>query len=128
MGRPWRNGLTDVALGAAGIAPILDHRGELDPYGNELHLTQMAVIDELAAAAELVKGKCDQVPVAVVRGYLARHRPSRRPGRGRRWSATRPATCSPSVRPRPARPDCATPPGSSDAADVRRDTRSTTRW
>jgi coenzyme F420-0:L-glutamate ligase / coenzyme F420-1:gamma-L-glutamate ligase len=69
MGRPWRNGLTDVALGAAGIEPFRDHRGEIDPYGNELQLTQMAVIDELAAAGELVKGKCDQVPVAVVRGY-----------------------------------------------------------
>lgn len=72
MGRPWRNGLTDVALGAAGITPILDHRGEVDPYGNELQLTQMAVVDELAAAAELVKGKCDQVPVAVVRGWFDR--------------------------------------------------------
>jgi coenzyme F420-0:L-glutamate ligase / coenzyme F420-1:gamma-L-glutamate ligase len=72
MGRPWRIGLTDVALGAAGIAPILDHRGEVDPYGNELLLTQMAVVDELAAAAELVKGKCDQVPVAVVRGWFDR--------------------------------------------------------
>ncbi|GAA0441742.1 hypothetical protein Aca07nite_30560 [Actinoplanes capillaceus] len=69
MGRAWRNGLTDVALGAAGIDALLDHRGQLDPYGNELSLTQMAVIDELSAAAELVKGKCDQVPVAVVRGY-----------------------------------------------------------
>ena len=69
MGRAWRNGLTDVALGAAGIEPMRDHRGETDPYGNELELTQMAVIDELAAAGELVKGKCDQVPVAVVRGY-----------------------------------------------------------
>jgi coenzyme F420-0:L-glutamate ligase/coenzyme F420-1:gamma-L-glutamate ligase len=69
MGRTWRNGLTDVALGAAGIEPFRDHRGEIDPYGNELQLTQMAVIDELAAAGELVKGKCDQVPVAVVRGY-----------------------------------------------------------
>jgi coenzyme F420-0:L-glutamate ligase / coenzyme F420-1:gamma-L-glutamate ligase len=69
MGRAWRNGLTDVALGAAGIAPLRDHRGEIDPYGNELQLTQMAVVDELAAAGELVKGKCDQVPVAVVRGY-----------------------------------------------------------
>jgi coenzyme F420-0:L-glutamate ligase/coenzyme F420-1:gamma-L-glutamate ligase len=69
MGRTWRNGLTDVALGAAGVAPVRDHRGEIDPYGNELELTEMAVIDELAAAGELVKGKCDQVPVAVVRGY-----------------------------------------------------------
>ncbi|MEV6493992.1 coenzyme F420-0:L-glutamate ligase [Actinoplanes sp. NPDC051633] len=69
MGRAWRNGLTDVALGAAGISPLRDHRGEIDPYGNELQLTEMAVIDELAGAGELVKGKCDQVPVAVVRGY-----------------------------------------------------------
>ncbi|MGH3681209.1 MAG: coenzyme F420-0:L-glutamate ligase [Natronosporangium sp.] len=68
MGRPWRNGLTDVALGAAGIAPLRDHRGEIDRYGNELRLTQVAVVDQLAAAAELVKGKRDQVPVAVVRG------------------------------------------------------------
>ncbi|MER7168260.1 coenzyme F420-0:L-glutamate ligase [Micromonospora sp. NPDC000207] len=70
MGRPWRNGLTDVALGVAGMSALRDHRGEVDPYGNELSLTQMAVVDELAGAAELVKGKCDQVPVAVVRGYL----------------------------------------------------------
>ena len=69
MGRAWRNGLTDVALGAAGIDALLDHRGQFDPYGNELSLTQMAVVDELASAAELVKGKCDRVPVAVVRGY-----------------------------------------------------------
>ncbi|HEU4348718.1 MAG TPA: coenzyme F420-0:L-glutamate ligase [Actinoplanes sp.] len=69
MGRPWRNGLTDVAVGAAGIEPFRDHRGQFDPYGNELQLTQMAVIDELAAAGELVKGKMDQIPVAVVRGY-----------------------------------------------------------
>ncbi|ADL44515.1 coenzyme F420-0:L-glutamate ligase [Micromonospora aurantiaca (nom. illeg.)] len=71
MGRPWRNGLTDVALGVAGMPAIRDHRGEVDPYGNELSVTQMAVVDELAAAGELIKGKCDQVPVAVVRGYLA---------------------------------------------------------
>jgi coenzyme F420-0:L-glutamate ligase/coenzyme F420-1:gamma-L-glutamate ligase len=71
MGRPWRNGLTDVALGCAGIAPIRDHRGETDPHGNELHLTQMAVVDELASAAELVKGKIDSVPVAVIRGLMS---------------------------------------------------------
>lgn len=79
MGRTWRNGLTDVALGAAGIEPFRDHRGEIDPYGNELEITQMAVIDELAAAGELVKGKCDQVPVAVVRGLGA---PSKTDGAG----------------------------------------------
>jgi coenzyme F420-0:L-glutamate ligase/coenzyme F420-1:gamma-L-glutamate ligase len=67
-GRPWRNGLTDIALGCAGLAPLRDHRGETDPYGNELSITQMAVVDELAAAAELVKGKIDKVPVAVVSG------------------------------------------------------------
>ncbi len=70
MGRPWRNGLTDVALGAAGLEAVRDYRGEIDAYGNELHITQMAVADELAAAADLVKGKRDQVPVAVVRGFL----------------------------------------------------------
>ncbi|MGY0007053.1 coenzyme F420-0:L-glutamate ligase [Micromonospora sp. I033] len=74
MGRPWRNGLTDVALGVAGMPAIRDHRGEIDPYGNELQLTQMAVVDELAGAGELIKGKCDQVPVAVIRGYLGETR------------------------------------------------------
>jgi coenzyme F420-0:L-glutamate ligase/coenzyme F420-1:gamma-L-glutamate ligase len=68
MGRPWRTGLVDVALGAAGIDALLDHRGQIDPYGNELHITQMALVDELASAAELVKGKREQVPVAVIRG------------------------------------------------------------
>jgi coenzyme F420-0:L-glutamate ligase / coenzyme F420-1:gamma-L-glutamate ligase len=68
MGRPWRTGLTDVALGAAGIDALRDYRGESDAYGNELHVTQMAIVDELSAAAELVKNKYDQVPVAVVRG------------------------------------------------------------
>jgi coenzyme F420-0:L-glutamate ligase/coenzyme F420-1:gamma-L-glutamate ligase len=69
MGRPWRLGLTDVAIGAAGVVAVRDYRGELDPYGNELQVTQMADIDELAGAGELVKGKYDQVPVAVIRGY-----------------------------------------------------------
>ena len=68
MGRPWRNGLTDVALGVAGLEAIRDYRGERDAYGNELQITQMSPVDELAGAAELVKGKYDQVPVAVVRG------------------------------------------------------------
>ncbi len=70
MGRPWRLGLVDLAIGAAGIDALVDYRGTVDPYGNELRLTQMAVIDELAGAAELVKGKCDQVPVAVIRGVF----------------------------------------------------------
>ncbi len=69
MGRPWRLGLTDVAIGAAGIAPIRDHRGEVDTHGNELIVTEVAVADELAAAAELVKGKAAGVPVAIVRGF-----------------------------------------------------------
>lgn len=69
LGRPWRVGQTDVALGAAGIDAVRDYRGELDGYGNELHVTQIAVADELAGAAELVKGKSEMVPVAVVRGW-----------------------------------------------------------
>lgn len=68
MGRPWRNGLTDVAIGAAGIAALQDHRGQTDKFGHTLEMTVTAVIDEVAAAAELVKGKLDSVPVAVVRG------------------------------------------------------------
>jgi len=72
MGRPWRLGLTDTAIGAAGIDALTDYRGQLDAYGNELNVTQMAVVDELASAGELVKGKSDQVPVAVVRGIAGR--------------------------------------------------------
>ena len=68
MGRPWRNGQTDVAIGAAGLLPLRDHRGQADGFGNTLEVTVAAVADEIAAAAELVKGKTDQVPVAVVRG------------------------------------------------------------
>jgi coenzyme F420-0:L-glutamate ligase / coenzyme F420-1:gamma-L-glutamate ligase len=68
MGRPWRNGQTDVAIGAAGVAPLRDHRGQADTFGNQLEVTVAAVADEMAAAAELVKGKTSQVPVAIVRG------------------------------------------------------------
>lgn len=68
MGRTWRTGQTDVAIGAAGLAPLRDHRGQTDPYGNGLEVTAIAVIDELAAAADLVKGKTSGVPVAIVRG------------------------------------------------------------
>jgi coenzyme F420-0:L-glutamate ligase/coenzyme F420-1:gamma-L-glutamate ligase len=68
FGRAWRNGVTDVALGCAGIKPILDLRGETDTYGNVLSSTQVCIVDELAGAAELVMGKCRQVPVVVIRG------------------------------------------------------------
>jgi coenzyme F420-0:L-glutamate ligase/coenzyme F420-1:gamma-L-glutamate ligase len=68
FGRPWRDGVTDVAIGAAGLAALIDHRGQVDPHGNRLETTQVAVVDELAAAADLVKGKLAGVPVAVVRG------------------------------------------------------------
>ena len=70
FGRPWRNGLTDVAIGVAGIAAIRDYRGRADGYGNDLQMTEVAVVDEIAAAAELVMGKLDGVPVAVVRGLV----------------------------------------------------------
>ncbi|MCG5218394.1 coenzyme F420-0:L-glutamate ligase [Streptosporangium sp. KLBMP 9127] len=68
FGRPWRNGLTDVAIGAAGVVPIDDFRGLSDTYGNLLSATVTALADELAAAGELVKSKLSAVPVAVVRG------------------------------------------------------------
>jgi coenzyme F420-0:L-glutamate ligase len=74
FGRTWREGLTDVAVGAAGIVALTDHRGDVDRHGNTLETTQVAVVDELAAAADLVKGKLGGVPVAVVRG-LAFARP-----------------------------------------------------
>lgn len=68
MGRPWRAGLVDVAIGCAGLDPAHDLRGQRDEYGNDLSVTVTAVADEIAAAAELVKGKLGRVPVAVVRG------------------------------------------------------------
>jgi coenzyme F420-0:L-glutamate ligase / coenzyme F420-1:gamma-L-glutamate ligase len=68
LGRPWRLGLTDAAIGVAGLAPLDDHRGRTDPYGNTLEQTVVAVADEIAAAADLVKGKLSGVPAAVVRG------------------------------------------------------------
>ncbi|MGW1177763.1 coenzyme F420-0:L-glutamate ligase [Kitasatospora sp. NPDC002543] len=68
FGRPWRNGLTDVAIGAAGLSVLDDHRGRTDSHGNLLEMTVTATADELAAAADLVKGKANGVPVAVVRG------------------------------------------------------------
>ena len=71
FGRPWRQGTTDVAIGVAGLAPLLDLRGTKDATGYELRSTQIAVADELAGAAELVMGKAARVPGAVIRGYVA---------------------------------------------------------
>jgi coenzyme F420-0:L-glutamate ligase/coenzyme F420-1:gamma-L-glutamate ligase len=68
MGRPWRAGQTDNAIGAAGVVPVRDYRGEADTFGNILEVTVAAVADEIAAAADLVKGKSRGVPAAVVRG------------------------------------------------------------
>ncbi|WP_280265835.1 coenzyme F420-0:L-glutamate ligase [Nocardia wallacei] len=71
MGRAWRIGQTDAAIGAAGLRVIHDYAGAVDGQGNELQVTQVAVADELAAAADLVKGKLGGVPVAVVRGWAS---------------------------------------------------------
>lgn len=68
FGRPWRRGLTDVAIGVAGIAAVVDLRGTEDALGRVMQVTEVAVADELASAAELVMGKSSGIPVAVVRG------------------------------------------------------------
>jgi coenzyme F420-0:L-glutamate ligase/coenzyme F420-1:gamma-L-glutamate ligase len=68
FGRPWRNGIVDVAIGVAGIIPLLDLRGRRDATGYELSSTVVAIADEVASAAELVMGKLARVPAAVVRG------------------------------------------------------------
>ena len=69
FGRVWRNGLTNVAIGVAGMAPLQSFAGQQDLFGYELRVTVMAVADELAGAAELVMGKTDGVPFALVRGF-----------------------------------------------------------
>lgn len=68
FGRPWRRGLVDVAIGVSGVRSIVDLIGTLDAHGNELSVTEIAVVDEIAAAADLVMGKASQIPAAVVRG------------------------------------------------------------
>ncbi len=68
FGRPWRRGVTDVAIGSAGVRPVVDLRGTEDALGHELQVTEVAIVDELAAAAELVMGKASGCPVAIVRG------------------------------------------------------------
>jgi coenzyme F420-0:L-glutamate ligase / coenzyme F420-1:gamma-L-glutamate ligase len=72
FGRAWRQGTTDVAIGAAGLPVLLDLSGERDPAGYELHATVIAVADEIAGAAELVMGKTRRIPAAVVRGLELR--------------------------------------------------------
>lgn len=69
FGRPWRNGIVNIAIGSAGISPFADYRGQHDPTGYELRASVMAVADELASAAELVMHKTHRVPVAIIRNY-----------------------------------------------------------
>jgi len=85
FGRPWRRGLVDVAIGVSGVTPILDLVGTKDTYGNELNVTEVAVVDEIAAAADLVMGKATSIPVAIVRGLSVS-------GEGRATDLVRPAT------------------------------------
>ena len=68
FGRAWRNGLTDVAIGVAGLAAVFDLRGERDANGRSLQMTEIAIADEVAGAAELVMGKANRIPAAIVRG------------------------------------------------------------
>lgn len=105
MGRAWRNGQTDAAVGAAGLAVLRNYAGVRDPYGNELVVTEVAVADEIAAAADLVKGKLTATPVAVVRGFGVSDdgstaRQLLRPGAGSgppkrsSWVASKPNCCA----------------------------------
>ena len=68
FGRPWRRGLVDVAIGISGLPSIVDLRGTTDTHGNELNVTEVAAVDEIASAADLVMGKATGIPAAVVRG------------------------------------------------------------
>jgi len=68
FGRPWRNGQTDVAIGIAGMSPMQSYIGQVDPHGHEFRVQELCVADELASAAELVKGNTSRIPAAVVRG------------------------------------------------------------
>jgi len=72
FGRPWRIGQTNVAIGLSGMRPWVDYRGTKDMFGYTLSVTMMAIADELASAAELVMRKYDQIPVAIIRGYIYR--------------------------------------------------------
>ena len=117
FGRTWREGLTDVAVGSAGIPALIDHRGDVDAHGNRLETTQVAVVDELASAADLVKGKLAGVPVAVVRGLTVPPTRARR-GHPAAGPARPPATSSPTAaatccRPGHPAPTCCPAPASS---------------
>lgn len=72
FGRPWREGLTEVAIGVAGMRPLIDYRGRRDPHGYSLHATVDAVADELACAAGLVCGKLAGTPACIIRGFAYR--------------------------------------------------------
>ena len=85
FGRPWRRGLTDVAIGISGLIAVLDLKGTKDWSGRELDVTEVAVADELAAASDLVMGKADGIPAALVRGYEGPR------GEGRAADLVRPA-------------------------------------
>jgi coenzyme F420-0:L-glutamate ligase/coenzyme F420-1:gamma-L-glutamate ligase len=85
FGRPWREGFVNVAIGLAGLEPLKDYRGMADTEGHVLKATILAVADELASAAELVMGKLDRVPVALIRGYAYT------PGDGKAAEMIRPA-------------------------------------
>ncbi len=94
FGRPWRDGLTEVCIGIAGMDPMLDLRGTTDLGGRELHHTVIAVADEIAAAAGLLMPKAGAIPAVLVRGYqvqpVRRQRQSARSGRPRRIFFARP--------------------------------------
>lgn len=85
FGRPWREGLTEVAIGVAGMKAVHDYRGDRDPHGYPLRVTIEAVADELACAAGLVCGKLARTPACIIRGFRYR------PGRGRARDLIRPA-------------------------------------
>lgn len=85
FGRAWRIGQTDVAIGVAGIHPLKNYAGTRDTYGNEMRVTNIAIADEIAGAAEMVMGKAEHVPVALVRGAPVRT------GRGNARQLVRPA-------------------------------------
>ncbi len=85
FGRPWREGLTNVAVGVAGLSPLVSYIGREDPHGHVLRVTELAAADELAAAAGLVMGKLERIPVVLIRGY------GFAPGEGRARTLVRPA-------------------------------------